>query len=260
MAGYFFYKYVTPSLFKKLEIQNLVYSSSLSQGIWWCKVYICSSFGVMTLVSVFFRKLKKHCGIAFRKLKLVPNIKNLWFVRKKISVEFCFFAKKLKFEIMCQHHTHFFEALATLAGMKRSGSDARYNTVASNNSSLYSTVISFTFEYVERNHPARYWNCYFSWFFRELFISMSRYHKWVHWEIDQVTAYPFVVYYSTSGPEISMKLECVSFFIIDDCLEHTASTLHSFVSCIIRCLVCHVLLLLKKVLFQWWCQFTAQVL
>jgi hypothetical protein len=60
--------------------------------------------------------LKKLSGIASRILKILPS---LLYYRIKIRVEFCSIAKKLKFEIMCQHHAHpSFGVLATLAGMK----------------------------------------------------------------------------------------------------------------------------------------------
>jgi hypothetical protein len=46
-------------------------------------------------------------------------------------VDFCFIAKKLKFEIMHQLRIHPFE-LATMARMKRSGNTARHNNNSKN--------------------------------------------------------------------------------------------------------------------------------
>jgi hypothetical protein len=70
-----------------------------------------------------------------------------------------------------------------------------------------------------------------------------------HRETDQATLHPFVVYYRTSGPENIMKEECVSFCAIRDCLQHTATTVHSFISGIIRHLVSDVLPHLRTVYY-----------
>jgi hypothetical protein len=59
----------------------------------------------------------------------------------------------------------------------------------------------------------------------------------------------FVVYYCSSGPENSMKEECVSFCVISDCLECAANTFHSFISCIIHHLVFDILPHLRKVYY-----------
>jgi hypothetical protein len=68
-----------------------------------------------------------------------------------------------------------------------------------------------------------------------------------HWVTDQATFHPFVVYYCTSGPENSMKEECVSFCVISDCLEHKETTVQSFISCLKQHLVSDVLPHLRKV-------------
>jgi hypothetical protein len=70
-----------------------------------------------------------------------------------------------------------------------------------------------------------------------------------HWETDQATFHPYVVYCHSSGPENSMKEECVSFCVISDCLLCTATTVHSFISFIIHHLVSDILPHLKKVCY-----------
>jgi hypothetical protein len=69
------------------------------------------------------------------------------------------------------------------------------------------------------------------------------------WETDHATLHPFVVYYRSSGPQNSMKEECVRFCEISDCLEHTAITVHCFISCIVHHLVPEVLPHLRKVYY-----------
>jgi hypothetical protein len=49
------------------------------------------------------------------------------------------------------------------------------NSRSSSNPSFYSKIRSFIFEDVERNHSVRQWGCYFTQFFRELFICMKSY-------------------------------------------------------------------------------------
>jgi hypothetical protein len=69
----------------------------------------------------FLKKLKRDCGIAFRKLKITPSINKCLIKEEKIiKVDCCSTARKLIFEIMHQHHAHpYFGVLTILAGMKR---------------------------------------------------------------------------------------------------------------------------------------------
>jgi hypothetical protein len=52
--------------------------------------------------------------------------------------------------------------------------------------------------------------------------------------------HPFAVYH-LSGPENSKKDQCVCFCVISNCLQHTASTVHSFICCIMHHLASDVL-------------------
>jgi hypothetical protein len=56
--------------------------------------------------------------------------------------------------------------------------------------------------------------------------------KGFQWETDQAILRPFVVYYCLPGPENSIKEMRVHFCAIHDCLEHTATTFHSYLTCI----------------------------
>jgi hypothetical protein len=58
-----------------------------------------------------------------------------------------------------------------------------------------------------------------------------------------------LIYYHASGPENGTKEECVSFHVYSDCLGHTATTVHSFLSCIIHHLVSDVLLHVQDVYY-----------
>jgi hypothetical protein len=83
----------------------------------------------MTFVQAFFKKLEKHCGIAFRKQKLSQSINKCLIHKEKIiSTDVCSTVKKLKFEIMHHRANLSSGVLATVAGMKSSGNTTRHNT------------------------------------------------------------------------------------------------------------------------------------
>jgi hypothetical protein len=107
-------------------------------------------------------------------------------------------------------------------------------------------VTSFMYE-DERNHSASHWSCYFNWFLTDLFI-LSQDAMWVL--IGKlIRSLSFSFYYCASGAENNLKEVCVSFCVISDHLDHTETTVHSFISCIIRHLLYDVLPHLKKVYY-----------